>query len=68
MIEGFECLSNVDPLLSYVSDHLLKEESGQFVIAEAFLKNEREIIEAKFKEYFDIQKKEIITFNVKHAI
>lgn len=39
-----------------------------FVIADVFDKTETETIEAKFSSIFTIQKKEVITFNVKHAM
>lgn len=39
-----------------------------FVIADVFEKSEIETIEAKFSSIFTIQKKEVITFNVKHAM
>jgi hypothetical protein len=46
----------------------MEETNGSFVIADIFDKREVEKIEAQFKEYFSVQKKEIITHNVKHAM
>lgn len=45
-------------------------ENGSLVIADAFEKSEIEAIERKFSKDngLFIQKKEVITFNVKHAM
>lgn len=55
--------------MSVVSEKLLSED-GSLVIADAFDKKDTEKIEAKFtKDHgLTIQKKEVITFNVKHAM
>ena len=46
------------------------EEGGSFILADIFEKKETEQtrLEAMMKEYFTIEKKEIITINVKHAM
>ncbi len=45
-------------------------EGGSLVIADLFEKNDLERVEAKFTHDHDffIHKKEVITFNVKHAM
>ena len=67
-IEGYHCLSNVDALLN--GAYSLMKEGSSLIIADAFEKTDIELIEAKFtKEHdFAIHKKEVITFNVKHAM
>ena len=67
-IEGFHCLSNVD---SFLDDAFSKlREGGSLVIADAFEKKDLQKIEGKFTQDHDffIHKKEVITFNVKHAM
>lgn len=44
------------------------DENGSFVIADIFDKKDTDRLESIFKEYFIIEKKEIITINVKHAM
>jgi 2-polyprenyl-3-methyl-5-hydroxy-6-metoxy-1,4-benzoquinol methylase len=67
-IEGYHCLSNVDAFLS--GAHSMIKEGGSLVIADTFDKKDMQKIEAKFTEdhEFFIHKKEVITFNVKHAM
>lgn len=67
-IEGFHCLSNVDAFLS--GAHSMMNEGGSLVIADTFEKSDLEKVETKFAldhEFF-IHKKEVITFNVRHAM
>lgn len=46
----------------------MSEPTGNVVIADIFERKDVEKYEEKFKEYFSIEKKEVITFNVKHAM
>lgn len=43
-------------------------QNGNFIVCDIFAKRNIEKIESKFKEYFYIEKKEVITINVKHAM
>ena len=66
-IEGFHCLANEEAMLNGVSE--LLAEGGSLVIADAFLKQDTERVEEKFKQIgWFIQKKEVITHNVRHAM
>lgn len=69
-IEGLHCLSNKDAILKTASEILSEDHGSSFVIADSFEKSEIAEIENKFtKEHgFIISKKEVITFNVKHAM
>lgn len=68
LIEGFQSLSRPEHVLKYVCDHMLYEK-GQLVIADVFEKSTLEKVENRFAELgFAISKKEVITFNVKHAM
>ena len=46
----------------------MEETNGSFVIADIFYKDNVDYFESLFNQYFQIQKKEVITFNVKHAM
>jgi|LauGreDrversion4_2_1035121.scaffolds.fasta_scaffold1367176_1 hypothetical protein len=67
-IEGFHCLSNADALLNGAYSKL--KEGGSLVIVDSFEKSELQKFENKFTQdhEFFIHKKEVITFNVKHAM
>jgi hypothetical protein len=54
-------------VLNGVKNHMY-EPSGSFVIADIFNKKDIDNIESKFRDYFAIEKKEVITINVKHAM
>ncbi|TNV81521.1 hypothetical protein FGO68_gene5157 [Halteria grandinella] len=68
-IEGMHCLGNPTAMIDYVQKHLLAD-NGQIVIVDSFDKCDIERIEANFQKdkKLIIQKKEVITFNVKHAM
>ena len=61
-------MSNVDAFLS--GAHSMMNEGGSLVIADTFEKSDLEKVEAKFAQdhEFFIHKKEVITFNVRHAM
>lgn len=46
----------------------MDDESGKLIICDIFEKKHIEKYELRFQEYFIIEKKEIITINVKHAM
>lgn len=46
----------------------LEEKGGSFIICDIFNKRDIENTETLFKHYFEIEKKEVITINVKHAM
>ncbi|CDW84341.1 UNKNOWN [Stylonychia lemnae] len=66
-IESFHCFANPLAVLKQVN-RLLDRENGSFVIADIFEKKDIERTETLFKEFFEIEKKEVITINVKHSI
>ena len=46
----------------------MEEEDGTFIICDIFDKREVYEIEKLFDKYFDFEKKEVITINVRHAM
>jgi hypothetical protein len=46
----------------------LDDTNGSIVIADIFEKRDIERMESMFKDHFVLEKKEIITINVKHAM
>lgn len=66
-IESLHCFSDIDAVLAGIKD-LMQEPNGNLIVADIFEKKDIEKYEQKFKEYFNIEKKEVITFNVKHAM
>ncbi len=67
-IESFHCIGSIQHLLCGVRS--VMDDGGSFIIADIFDKNEGEKarLENLMKDYFKIEKKEVITFNVKHAM
>lgn len=67
-IEGFHCISNIDAFLE--GAYSMMREGSSLVIADTFEKKDLQWIEDKFTQdhEFFIHKKEVITFNVKHAM
>jgi hypothetical protein len=57
----------LEQVLAGVSS-LLDDPNGTFIVADIFDKKQVDSMESLFQEYFIIEKKEVITFNVKHAI
>ena len=66
-IEAFHCLQSAQAMLARAYGVLA--EDGSLVIADAFDKSDVEAVESLFRQTgLGISKKEVITFNVKHAM
>lgn len=66
-IETFHCLASPELMVEGVKQ-FIDEQSGMFVIADIFYKKDIKKLEKMFKKHFNIDKKEILTCNVKHAM
>ena len=66
-IETYHCLENPEGMLSSISEYLSKS-NGSLIIADIFNKSEVKEHENLLKKYFVIEKKEIISVNVKYAM
>jgi hypothetical protein len=66
-IESLHCIADIQATFAGVKK-LMAGESAYFVVADLF--DERQIprVESIMNEYFQIEKKEIITINAKHAM
>ncbi|CDW89709.1 UNKNOWN [Stylonychia lemnae] len=65
-IESLHCFSNLSAIFNGVQN--LMQKNGNFVIVDIFEKKEVKNIEKIMKHFFMIEKREIITINVKHAM
>lgn len=66
-IETLHCCSYIEKVLEGAAMYL-EEPDGTFVIADIFDNREMEYAENCFKKYFFLQKKQIITPNIKHSM
>ena len=66
-VESLHCFSEIEDVFSG-AQKLLNEQTGYFVVADIFEEKSIARTESLMNEYFSIEKKEIITINVKHAM